>query len=178
MRKNHLERGEFVPWRPEFCFYRIRKVDRPLGNRTLLFKMNFAPLAPAPLVIKFDTIVGNALSKLNFQWAVVFIHTYVFIGSMIGITLFVGVVVANYTENRVFLNEKNAKMDKFQGTALLTVDQRRWHDLKARLKMAQPLHIPPKPSESARLRIRLYELTMSKPFNQVTLNVYHKLECA
>lgn len=56
MRKNHLERGEFVPWRPEFCFYRIRKVDRPLGNRTLLFKMNFAPLAPALLVIKFDTL--------------------------------------------------------------------------------------------------------------------------
>ena len=42
-----------------------------------------------------------------------FIHTYVFIGSMIGITLFVGVVVANYTENRVFLNEENAKIDKF-----------------------------------------------------------------
>jgi hypothetical protein len=46
------------------------------------------------------------------------------------------------------------------------VDQRRWHDLKARLKMAQPLHIPPKPSESATFRRTLYELTMSRPFNQ------------
>jgi sodium leak channel non-selective protein len=53
-----------------------------------------------------------------------------------------------------------------KGTALLTVDQRRWHDLKARLKMAQPLHIPPKPSESATFRRTLYELTMSRPFNQ------------
>uniref|UniRef100_A0A915ABY7 Sodium leak channel NALCN n=1 Tax=Parascaris univalens TaxID=6257 RepID=A0A915ABY7_PARUN len=86
-------------------------------------------------------------------WAVAFIHIYVFIGCMIGLTLFVGVVVANYTENR--------------GTALLTVDQRRWHDLKARLKMAQPLHVPPKPSESAKLRTRLYELSMSRPFAQI-----------
>lgn len=32
---------------------------------------------------------------------------------MIGLTLFVGVVIANYSENK--------------GTALLTVDQRRWY---------------------------------------------------
>ena len=32
--------------------------------------------------------------------------------------------------------------------------------------MAQPLHIPPKPSESATFRRTLYELTMSRPFNQ------------
>ncbi|VDO08687.1 unnamed protein product [Haemonchus placei] len=74
---------------------------------------------------------------------------------MIGLTLFVGVVIANYTENR--------------GTALLTVDQRRWHDLKARLKMAQPLHVPPKPSESARLGTVFYELTLSRRFSQVIL---------
>lgn len=72
---------------------------------------------------------------------------------MIGLTLFVGVVVANYTENR--------------GTALLTVDQRRWHDLKARLKMAQPLHVPPKPPESAKLRCYLYDLTTSRWFKQL-----------
>ena len=54
---------------------------------------------------------------------------YVFMGSMIGLTLFVGVVIANYRENR--------------GTALLTVDQMRWSDLKKRLKIAQPLHVPP-----------------------------------
>jgi len=40
---------------------------------------------------------------------------------MIGLTLFVGVVIANYSENK--------------GTALLTVDQRRWCDLKKRLKV-------------------------------------------
>lgn len=50
---------------------------------------------------------------------------------------------------------------------MLTVDQRRWHDLKARLKMAQPLHVPPKPAESAKLRIRLYEITLSRWFKQV-----------
>lgn len=71
---------------------------------------------------------------------------------MIGLTLFVGVVIANYMQNR--------------GTALLTVDQRRWNDLKARLRMAQPLHVPPKPAESAKLRNRLYELTLSKSFKQ------------
>ena len=29
-----------------------------------------------------------------------YIHMYVFLGSMIGLTLFVGVVVANYRENK------------------------------------------------------------------------------
>ncbi len=42
----------------------------------------------------------------------VYIHMYVFLGSMIGLTLFVGVVIANYRENK--------------GTALLTVDQMRF----------------------------------------------------
>ena len=32
-----------------------------------------------------------------------------------------------------------------QGTALLTVDQKRWQDLMGRIKLAQPLHIPPRP---------------------------------
>ncbi|CAJ0583303.1 unnamed protein product, partial [Mesorhabditis spiculigera] len=97
-------------------------------------------------------VIRDILYLRQGAWAVLFIHIYVFIGCMIGLTLFVGVVIANYTENR--------------GTALLTVDQRRWHDLKARLKMAQPLHVPPKPAESARLRIYLYELTLSRPFKQ------------
>lgn len=96
---------------------------------------------------------------------------------MIGLTLFVGVVVANYTENRVRLESKSCLPQlrtsqllsdlEFQGTALLTVDQRRWHDLKARLKMAQPLHVPPKPPESAKLRSYLYDLTLSRAFKQV-----------
>ncbi|VDP12012.1 unnamed protein product [Onchocerca flexuosa] len=98
-------------------------------------------------------VIRDILWVRQGPWAVVFIHIYVFTGCMIGLTLFVGVVIANYTENR--------------GTALLTVDQRRWHDLKARLKMAQPLHVPPKPAESAKLRIRLYEITLSRWFKQV-----------
>nr|CDJ87638.1 Ion transport domain containing protein [Haemonchus contortus] len=97
-------------------------------------------------------VIRDILYLRQGPWAVLFIHIYVFIGCMIGLTLFVGVVVANYTENR--------------GTALLTVDQRRWHDLKARLKMAQPLHVPPKPPESAKLRSYLYDLTLSKAFKQ------------
>ncbi|CAI5445372.1 unnamed protein product [Caenorhabditis angaria] len=98
-------------------------------------------------------VVRDVLYNRHGAWAVLFIHIYVFIGCMIGLTLFVGVVVANYTENR--------------GTALLTVDQRRWHDLKARLKMAQPLHVPPKPPESAKLRCYLYDLTTSRWFKQL-----------
>ena len=31
----------------------------------------------------------------------IYIHLYVFLGSMIGLTLFVGVVIANYRENKV-----------------------------------------------------------------------------
>ena len=69
------------------------------------------------------------IMKMGHHYAI-FIHIYIFLGSMIGLTLFVGVVIANYRENR--------------GTALLTVDQVRWSDLKKRLKIAQPLHVPPK----------------------------------
>lgn len=69
---------------------------------------------------------------------------------MIGLTLFVDVVIANYMENR--------------GTALLTVDQRRWHDLKARLRMAQPLHVPPRPAESSKIRNRLKKIFLSEIF--------------
>ena len=75
--------------------------------------------------------------------AALFIHMYVFIGSMIGLTLFVGVVIANYRENR--------------GTALLTVDQMRWSDLKKRLKIAQPLHVPPKP-ENSKFQAFIYDI--------------------
>ncbi|KAF5406345.1 Voltage-gated calcium channel [Paragonimus heterotremus] len=62
---------------------------------------------------------------------VIYIHLFVFIGCLIGLTLFVGVVIANYSENK--------------GTALLTVDQRRWLDLKGRIKLTQPLQLPPRP---------------------------------
>jgi len=70
---------------------------------------------------------------------------------MIGLTLFVGVVIANYSENK--------------GTALLTVDQRRWCDLKKRLKIAQPLHLPPRP-DGRRVRAFIYDITQNLCFKR------------
>ncbi|EDL00641.1 mCG121664, partial [Mus musculus] len=70
----------------------------------------------------------------------IYIHVFVFLGCMIGLTLFVGVVIANFNENK--------------GTALLTVDQRRWEDLKSRLKIAQPLHLPPRPGVIPTFRVK------------------------
>lgn len=70
---------------------------------------------------------------------------------MIGLTLFVGVVIANYSENK--------------GTALLTVDQRRWCDLKKRLKIAQPLHLPPRP-DGKKLRAFIYDITQHIKFKR------------
>ena len=80
-----------------------------------------------------------------------YIHLYVFLGSMIGLTLFVGVVIANYRENK--------------GTALLTVDQMRWSDLKKRLKIAQPLHVPPKPENNV-LQACIYDITQNVYFKR------------
>uniref|UniRef100_A0A183SIY0 Ion_trans domain-containing protein n=1 Tax=Schistocephalus solidus TaxID=70667 RepID=A0A183SIY0_SCHSO len=90
------------------------------------------------LLCKFSNLISwfqlPTCSTFFFQSHVIYIHLFVFIGCMIGLTLFVGVVIANYKENK--------------GTALLTVDQRRWLDLKGRIKLTQPLHIPPRPSMS------------------------------
>mgnify|MGYP001800482592 CR=1 FL=1 len=60
-------------------------------------------------------------TKMNSLY-VIYVHLYVVLGSMIGLTLFVAVVVTNFNENK--------------GIALLTVDQRRWQDLKKRLKVS------------------------------------------
>ncbi len=92
-----------------------------------------------------------------------FIHLFVFIGCMIGLTLFVGVVIANYSETKVtsccitgsslvdhlfsWIFPQNVYLFRCQGIALLTVDQKRWLDLMGRIKLAQPLHIPPRPGE-------------------------------
>ncbi|KAK9296625.1 hypothetical protein QLX08_009452 [Tetragonisca angustula] len=81
----------------------------------------------------------------------VYIHIYIFLGCMIGLTLFVGVVIANYSENK--------------GTALLTVDQRRWCDLKKRLKIAQPLHLPPRP-DGKKFRAFIYDITQNIYFKR------------
>ncbi|KAF4795161.1 sodium leak channel, non-selective [Turdus rufiventris] len=85
----------------------------------------------------------------------IYIHVFVFLGCMIGLTLFVGVVIANFNENK--------------GTALLTVDQRRWEDLKSRLKIAQPLHLPPRPDNDG-FRAKMYDITQH-PFFKRTIAV-------
>ncbi|XP_042222016.1 sodium leak channel non-selective protein-like isoform X1 [Homarus americanus] len=95
----------------------------------------------------------------------VYIHIFVFLGCMIGLTLFVGVVIANYSENK--------------GTALLTVDQRRWCDLKKRLKIAQPLHLPPRPDGRA-FRAFIYDVTQNiyfKRFVAVSVIINSSLLC-
>ncbi|XP_050436059.1 sodium leak channel NALCN isoform X2 [Adelges cooleyi] len=81
----------------------------------------------------------------------IYIHIFIFLGCMIGLTLFVGVVIANYSENK--------------GTALLTVDQRRWCDLKKRLKIAQPLHLPPRP-DRRKFRAFIYDITQKIHFKR------------
>ncbi|XP_022100553.1 sodium leak channel non-selective protein-like isoform X1 [Acanthaster planci] len=84
-------------------------------------------------------------------WHAIYIHIFVFIGCMIGLTLFVGVVITNYFESK--------------GTSLLTIDQRRWQDLKGRLSLAQPLHLPPRPDHSY-FRARMYDITQHKYFKR------------
>ena len=41
------------------------------------------------------------VSHALFQIDSIYVHVFVFIGYMIGLTLFVGVVIANYSENKV-----------------------------------------------------------------------------
>ncbi|KRZ96911.1 Sodium leak channel non-selective protein [Trichinella sp. T8] len=113
------------------------------------------------LSFKGWTVMRDVILDRLGAWAAIFVHIYVFIGCMIGLTLFVGVVIANYSENRGFRNDIFLK-----GTALLTVDQRRWNDLKSRLKMAQPLYVPPRPPESSKIRKFLYDLSMSQYFKR------------
>lgn len=49
------------------------------------------------------TIAGacNSLIPLSLQIHGIYIHVFVFLGCMIGLTLFVGVVIANFNENKV-----------------------------------------------------------------------------
>ncbi|RXM37240.1 Sodium leak channel non-selective protein [Acipenser ruthenus] len=115
-----------------------------------------------PRNFNFDN-VGNAMlalfEVLSLKGLVeihgIYIHVFVFLGCMIGLTLFVGVVIANFNENK--------------GTALLTVDQRRWEDLKSRLKIAQPLHLPPRPDNDG-FRAKMYVITQH-PFFKRTIAV-------
>jgi len=57
----------------------------------------------------------------------IYIHLYVFLGSMIGLTLFVGVVIANYRENKAihfFPNKKRGKSVLFAKS--LTLEKRQF----------------------------------------------------
>lgn len=96
--------------------------------------------------------VRDVLIKVLGPMHAIYIHIYIFLGCMIGLTLFVGVVIANYSENK--------------GTALLTVDQRRWCDLKKRLKIAQPLHLPPRP-DGRKFRAFVYDITQHIVFKRL-----------
>ena len=67
-------------------------------------------------ILQFTDFIVKTLTRKNKKLKITFLNA--------------GVVIANYNEGK--------------GTALLTVDQRRWEDLKSRLKIAQPLHLPPR----------------------------------
>lgn len=85
-----------------------------------------------------------------------YVHIYVLLGSMVGLTLFVGVIVMNFNEKK--------------GIALLTVDQRRWQDLKKRLRLAQPLHIAPRPRKEG-IRAVLFDATQSKLYRGIEISL-------
>ena len=109
----------------------------------------------------------------------IFVHIFVFIGTLIGLTLFVGVVIANYSENKVhfeFYVKKKEDYCDFQGTALLTVDQRRWMDLKGRIKLAQPLRTTPRP-ENSKFRSYIFDITQNRLFKKSSA-VLVLLKCA
>ena len=95
------------------------------------------------------TEVRDILTKQYSWYASIYIHVYVFLACLIGLTLFIGVVVSNFNENK--------------GTALHTVDQRRWEDLKKRLKLAQPIHIPPRP-ENNEQRGKIYDFLQTNVY--------------
>ena len=93
------------------------------------------------------TEVRDILEQRVGFYASVYLHVYVFLACLIGLTLFIGVVVSNFNENK--------------GTALLTVDQRRWEDLKKRLKLSQPIHLPPRPEDSEKIAV-MYDFFQAK----------------
>lgn len=93
------------------------------------------------------TNVRDILTERVGSYASLYLHIYVFLACLIGLSLFIGVVVSNFNQNK--------------GTALLTVDQRRWEDLKKRLKLSQPIHLPPRP-ENDEQRGRIYDILQTK----------------
>ena len=106
------------------------------------------------------TEVRDILKEQIGSYASFYLHVYVFLACLIGLTLFIGVVVSNFNENK--------------GTALLTVDQRRWQDLKKRLKLSQPIHLPPRPEDNEQ-RGYIYDFLQTKlyRFMYVTVVVFN-----
>lgn len=98
------------------------------------------------------TEVRDILESRVGAYASLYLHVYVFLACLIGLSLFIGVVVSNFDENK--------------GTALLTVDQRRWEDLKKRLKLSQPIHLPPRPEDDER-RSGIYDFLQTKLYRFV-----------
>ncbi len=58
----------------------------------------------------------------------------------------------------------------------MTVDQRRWLDLKGRIKLSQPLHIPPRP-ENSPFRGFIFDVTQHKLFKRLSA-FFVLLNCA
>jgi len=98
------------------------------------------------------TTVRDILEKQVGWEASLYPHVYIFIACLIGLTLFIGVIVNNFNENK--------------GTALLTVEQKRWKDLKKKLELAQPLHLPSRPKEGT-MRAFLYDIFIGKTYNLI-----------
>eukprot|EP00794_Sanderia_malayensis_P007702 gene7702-8539_t len=122
------------------------------------YNFNFDTLSSALLslfeVLSLEgwTNVRDILTEQFGWYAGLYLHIYVFFACLIGLSLFIGVVVSNFNENK--------------GTALLTVDQRRWEDLKKRLKLIQPLHIPPRP-EDDESRGRMYDFLQNDYYHWI-----------
>lgn len=53
------------------------------------------------LTLRFEDISNISVIPLCLQIHGIYIHVFVFLGCMIGLTLFVGVVIANFNENKV-----------------------------------------------------------------------------
>jgi hypothetical protein len=77
------------------------------------------------------TTIGEAPgdpSNLQQSWNALFLCIYIFVGAFLIVNVFVAVIVKNFSSR--------------DGTALLTTDQRRWEDLKRRIKNLRPSRKP------------------------------------
>jgi len=87
------------------------------GNKTFIFKSEFVrgdqtwlSFFKLCVIVSVCLVSGERLllkprrtsCVVVCQTQGIFIHLFVFIGCMIGLTLFVGVVIANYMENKVW----------------------------------------------------------------------------